>query len=102
VDADATIKGLRNPATSLEPSLVTNSLCPEQEEHTMRETEVQIGNFARELLDTDKYQNFTIVLRVSVTWLVTTVGPPLKRWNAAYCSIYVSSDDRQSIGTITL
>jgi hypothetical protein len=26
------------------PALVGNSLCPGQEEHTMRETEVQIGN----------------------------------------------------------
>ena len=33
-----------NPATSLGPALVGNSLCPSQEEHTIRETEVQIGN----------------------------------------------------------
>ncbi len=34
----------QNPATSLGPALAANSLCPGQEEHTMRETEVQIGN----------------------------------------------------------
>ena len=47
-------------------------------------------------------QNFTVVLRVSVTWLVTMAGPPLKRCQAAYCSMYASSDDKQSIGTTTL
>jgi hypothetical protein len=31
-------------------------------------------------------QNLIIVLRVSVTLLVTPAGPPLARWNAAYCS----------------
>jgi hypothetical protein len=31
-------------------------------------------------------QNLIIVLRVSVTLLVTPTGPPLARWNAAYCS----------------
>ena len=49
-----------------------------------------------------RLQNFNIELRVMVTWLVTPAGPPMKRWNAAYCSIYVSSDDKQSIGMITL
>jgi hypothetical protein len=47
-------------------------------------------------------QNFTIELRVSVLLLVTTAGPPLNICQAAYCSMYVSSDDRQSTGTITL
>ena len=31
-------------------------------------------------------QNLIIVLRVIVTLLVTPTGPPLARWNAAYCS----------------
>jgi hypothetical protein len=31
-------------------------------------------------------QNLIIVLRVSVTLLVMPTGPPLARWNAAYCS----------------
>ena len=31
------------------------------------------------------YEN-TIVLRVVVTLLVTMTGPPLARWNVAYCS----------------
>ena len=34
----------RNPAISLGPALVANSLCRGQEKRTMRETEVQIGN----------------------------------------------------------
>ena len=50
----------------------------------------------------ESYQNFTIELRVSVLLLVTTAGPPLNICQAAYCSMYVSSDDRQSTGTITL
>jgi hypothetical protein len=40
----------RNPATSLGPSLVTNSLCPGQAKRTMRETEVQIGNSGLKIL----------------------------------------------------
>ena len=56
----------------------------------------------RSRVDLDEYQNFTIVLRVSVVWLVMPAGPPLKKCQAAYCSMYGSSDDRQSIGTITL
>jgi hypothetical protein len=31
-------------------------------------------------------KNLIIVLRVSVTLLVMPTGPPLARWNAAYCS----------------
>src|SRR6516165_7202950 len=31
-------------------------------------------------------QNLIMVLRVIVTLLVTPTGPPLARWNAAYCS----------------
>jgi len=46
--------------------------------------------------------NFTIVLRVSVEFLTTTFGPPLKKCQAEYCSMYGSSDERQSTGTITL
>ena len=46
--------------------------------------------------------NVTSALRVSVELLVTTAGPPLNMCQAAYCSMYGSSDDRQSIGTITL
>jgi hypothetical protein len=57
---------------------------------------------AQEVMDHGKDQNLIIVLRVIVTWLVTPAGPPLKRWNAAYCSMYVSSEDRQSIGMTTL
>ena len=34
----------RNPAISLGPALVANSLCPGQEKRTMRESEGQIGN----------------------------------------------------------
>jgi len=49
-----------------------------------------------------QFPNFTIALRVSVELLVTTAGPPLKKCQAEYCSMYGSSDDRQSIGTITL
>ena len=49
-----------------------------------------------------QFPNFTIVLRVSVELPVTTAGPPLKKCQAEYCSMYGSSDDRQSIGTITL
>jgi hypothetical protein len=49
-----------------------------------------------------QFPNFTIVLRVSVELPVTTAGPPLKKCHAEYCSMYGSSDDRQSIGTITL
>jgi hypothetical protein len=49
-----------------------------------------------------QFPNFTIVLRVSVELLVTTAGPPLMKCQAEYCSMYGSSDDRQSIGTMTL
>jgi hypothetical protein len=49
-----------------------------------------------------QFPNFTIVLRVNVEFLVTTAGPPLKKCQAEYCSMYVSSDDKQSTGTITL
>jgi hypothetical protein len=49
-----------------------------------------------------QFPNFTIVLRVNVELPVTTAGPPLKKCQAEYCSMYGSSDDRQSIGTITL
>lgn len=31
--------------------------------------------------------NFTIVLRVSVEFMVTTAGPPLNMCQAAYCSL---------------
>jgi hypothetical protein len=34
----------RNPAISLGPALVANSLCSGQEKHTMRESDGQIGN----------------------------------------------------------
>ncbi len=37
--------------------------------------------------DTIAYQNFTIVLRVSVDCRVTTAGPPLKKCHAEYCSM---------------
>jgi hypothetical protein len=76
-----------------------------------RSTETPLSSFSRrsrqrkipQHISTERvYQNFTIVLRVSVTWPVTTAGPPLNRCQAAYCSMYGSSDDRQSIGTITL
>lgn len=33
------------------------------------------------------FANFTIVLRVSVEFLVTTPGPPLKKCQAEYCSM---------------
>jgi hypothetical protein len=46
--------------------------------------------------------NFTIVLRVSVEFLVTAAGPPLYKCHAEYCSMYASSEDKQSTGTITL
>jgi hypothetical protein len=34
-----------------------------------------------------QFPNFTIVLRVSVEFLVTTAGPPLKKCQAEYCSM---------------
>jgi len=36
--------GRQNVVMSIGAALVANSLCPEEEEHTMREPEVQIGN----------------------------------------------------------
>jgi hypothetical protein len=37
-------RAVGTPLISQGPALVENSLCPGQQEHTMRETEVQIGN----------------------------------------------------------
>ena len=73
-----------------------SSLCPISSSATTRKQ--RRGRIAAD----PQFPNFTIELRVSVELLVTTAGPPLKKCQAEYCSMYGSSDDRQSIGTITL
>ena len=46
-----------------------------------------IGTCSRGVFAWNYVPNLTIELRVIVTLLVTTAGPPLARWYAAYCSL---------------
>ena len=53
-----------------------------------RKTQIQLhGHLLQKLWDMNDDQNFTIVLRVTVTWLVIMAGPPLKRCQVEYCSM---------------
>lgn len=40
-----------------------------------------------EAIGTSQFANFTIVVRVIVTFLVTAFGPPLNMCHAEYCSL---------------
>src|SRR5690348_11709107 len=49
-----------------------------------------------------RYQNLSLVLRVRVLFMVALAGASLDWCEDAYCSLYASSEDCESIGTVTL
>ena len=75
---------LREIAARLGVSLGTVAACSKKE--VVSERAPSCGG-DQSAVESSHLANFTIVLRVSVEFIVTTAGPPLNMCQAAYCSL---------------